>query len=180
MQLRTDSTNAKASGEEVIVEQTSGTGSSDEQCCSYSDSDQALLSNRQGAERKQEAAQRVPAVATAEHSKQSCLSGLVSTIKKMKRKSSASAESAALSSAAVVTTAAGEVAAAGASPPDSKPHSSGKRKPLQKLKKLLPRRLRPNCMHAAHTCTHSHQQEPTVLKDNSRKGSRRLSKCSFL
>ena len=115
------------------------------------------MSNGPTAKCKQVAAQQAPAVAAAEHSKQSCLSGLIPSFRKMKRKNRASAESAAFSLLAAVTTAAGEVAAAEASPPDSKPHSSGKHKPLQKLRKLWSGKLLPNCMHAAHTRTHSPQ-----------------------
>ena len=121
LQLRVDSANAKAFGGTVIEEQANGSGSSDDHYCSALDAGQALLSNGQGAEHKQEAAQQAPAVATTEHSKHSCLSGLIPSFRKMKRKSRASAESATFIPAAAVATAADEAAAAGATLPDSSP-----------------------------------------------------------
>ena len=168
LHLKLDS--AKAIGGGVIVEQANGIGSSNELYISGLDSGEALWSKVQSAERKQQAAQQAPAVATTGHSKQSCLSGLIPSFRKMKRQSRPSAESAAFGPAAAVATTAGETAAIGPNSPDSNPHSSGNRKPLQKLKKLLSGKLRPNCMQASPTRTHSRQQEPTVLKGKPREG----------
>ena len=75
LQLRVDSANAKAIEGAVMEGHANGIGSNNKHYCSGLDAGQALLSNReQGTERKQETAQQAPAVATAEHSKQSCLS----------------------------------------------------------------------------------------------------------
>ena len=117
------------------------------------------LSDASGSECKQEAAQQASAVGTAEHSKQSCLSGFISSFKKIKG-SRSRAESAVVSPrAAAVATAAGGAAVTGNSFPDSKSLNSGKLQPAQKLKRLV-NKLRPKCMREADT--HSHQQAENV------------------
>lgn len=160
LQLSFDSANAEAGEDVVSVGQASDVSSTDSEASSIG----------QSAECQQDSAQQAPAVGTAKHSEQSRLSSLTPMLKDIERTSRVSSESAVVSpGAAVVATAAGEAAASGDSPPDSKPLTSAKLKPVQKLKKLLSGKLRPSCMRAARTHTDSHQQELTGLKAKSRK-----------
>ena len=156
VQLSFDSADAMAGEAVVSVGQASGVSSSDSEASSIGHS----------AKCQQESAQHAPAVATAEHSQQSRLSSLTPLLKATERASRVSSESTVVSPG---VTAADEAAASGASPPDSKPLTSDKLKPVQKLKKLLSGKLRPSCMRAARTRTDSHQQELTGLKDKSMK-----------
>ena len=119
-------------GDEEPMAGESGVCSSAEQHVSSVDR-WAAVRHAQAAECNQESATQAPAVATSEYSKRSCLSGLLPSFKKMKRRSRASAESAVVIQGAAA--AGGE--AITTSPPDSMLPSCSTRKPMQMLKKLL-------------------------------------------
>ena len=117
---------------------------------------QAALSKGEGNFCSREAVQQAPAVATSERSKQSCLLAPF-RMKMMKR--TGSAESAAVRSGTAMPAAAGGVPAGAKN--DSKVPKSHNGNPVQKLRKVLGRKLWPGCTRQAdtHTTPLSPQQD---------------------
>ena len=92
-------------------------------------------------------------MATSGHVQHSCLSGLIPSFIRSKKRSSA--ESASVGPKVAVATAAGQAAAAPAAGlPDSKQKSTGMRQPVQTLKKYLVQKLQPSCMCKSGTSSH--------------------------